>query len=74
LKSEPGTSRREVDDLLSLTGDDEEMRGKLAEVLKSELAGSNQRDRAVRDVGRLRPRTTLNDISLVLLSAFLNDF
>ena len=55
-------------------GDDEEMRGKLAEVLKSELAGSNQRARPVRDVGRLRPRTTLNDISLVLLSAFLNDF
>jgi hypothetical protein len=41
MKSEPGMSRRKVDDLLSLMGDDEEMRGKLAEaeVLKSELAG-----------------------------------
>jgi hypothetical protein len=38
MKSEPGTNRREVDDLLSLMGDNEEMRGKLAEVLKSELA------------------------------------
>ncbi len=48
-------SRKEADDLLSLMGDDEEMRSKLAEVLKSELAGSNQRAaRAVRDVGRLR--------------------
>jgi hypothetical protein len=39
MKSEPGMSRRKVDDLLSLMKDDEEMRGKLAEVLKSELAG-----------------------------------
>jgi hypothetical protein len=36
-------------------GDDEEMRRKLAEVLKSELHGPRkQRARAVRDVGRLR--------------------
>jgi hypothetical protein len=47
MKSEPGTSRRELDDPLSLMGDDEEMREKLAEVLKSELAGSNQRARPV---------------------------
>jgi hypothetical protein len=43
MKSEPGMSRREVDDLLSLMGDDEEMRRKLTEVLKSELGGSSQR-------------------------------
>jgi hypothetical protein len=30
------------------------MRRKLAEVLKSELAGSNQKARTVRDVGWLR--------------------
>ncbi|WP_187147565.1 hypothetical protein [Candidatus Nitrososphaera gargensis] len=54
MKSEPGMSRKEADDLLSLMGDDEEMRSRLAEVLKSELAGSSRRARAVRDVGRLR--------------------
>jgi len=36
------------------SGDDEEMRRKVAEVLKSELAGSNQKARAVRDGGDLR--------------------
>ena len=54
MKSEPGLSQRQVNDLLSMMGDDEEMRSRLAEVLKSELAGSHQRARAVRDVGRLR--------------------
>ena len=52
MKSEPGLSRREADDLISMMGDDEEMRRKMAEVLKSELLGW-RRSRA-RDVGRLR--------------------
>jgi hypothetical protein len=53
MKSEPGISRREADDLLALMGDDEEeMRSKLAEVLRSELAGSKRA--RTRDIGRLR--------------------
>jgi hypothetical protein len=52
MKSEPGLSRREADDLISMMGDDEEMRTKMAEVLKSELLGS--RRSGARDVGRLR--------------------
>lgn len=54
MKSEPGMSQREANDLLSMMGDDEEMRAKLAEVLKSELYGSGKRAKAVRDIGRLR--------------------
>ncbi|MGI0049085.1 MAG: hypothetical protein ACREAW_06050 [Nitrososphaera sp.] len=52
MKYEPGLSRREADDLLSLMDDDEEMRRKMEEVLKSELLGS--RRSRIRDVGRLR--------------------
>jgi hypothetical protein len=52
VKFEPSLSRREADDLLSLMGEDEEMRRKMAEVLKSELLGS--RRSRTRDVGRLR--------------------
>ena len=52
MKSEPGISRREADDLLALMGDDGEMRSKLAEVLRSELAGSKRA--RTRDIGRLR--------------------
>jgi hypothetical protein len=47
-------SRIQADDLLSLMGDDEEMRSKLAEVLKWQLGGSGKRAESVRDVGRLR--------------------
>lgn len=53
MKSEPGLSRKEARDLLSLMNEDEEMRRRLAEVLKSELAGSGN-NRIVQDVGRLR--------------------
>jgi hypothetical protein len=53
MKSEPGISRKEADDLLALMGDDEEMKSMLAKVLRSELAGSKGAG-AVRDVGRLR--------------------
>jgi hypothetical protein len=52
MKTEPGLSRRQADDLNSLMGDDREMRTKKAEVLKSELLGS--RGKRVQDVGRLR--------------------
>lgn len=52
MKSEPGMSQREADDLLLLMGDDKEMRSKLAKVLESELRGSAKK--VVQDVGRLR--------------------
>lgn len=54
MRSEPGMSRKQADDLLSLMGDDKEMRRKMAGVLRSELAGSGHRVDAARDVGRLR--------------------
>lgn len=52
MKSEPGLSRKEADDLLAMMKDDEEMRGRLEKVLNSELAGSGRS--GLRDVGRLR--------------------
>jgi hypothetical protein len=52
MKTEPGLSRRQADELLSLIGDDLELRDRMAEVLRSELLGS--RGKRVHDVGRLR--------------------
>jgi hypothetical protein len=43
MKTEPGMNRSQADD--------EELRGRMAEVLKSELLGS--RGKRVQDVGRL---------------------
>ena len=52
MKTEPGMSRKEADDLLATMKDDEEMRRRLEDVLKSELAGSGRS--GLHDVGRLR--------------------
>ena len=53
MKSEPGISRKEADELLSLMGEDAEMRRLMTKVLNAELAGSG-RVTGVQDVGRLR--------------------
>ena len=51
MKSEPGISRKDADDLLAMMGDDEELRSRMADVLRSELIGSRKH---TRDAGRLR--------------------
>ena len=48
-------SRKEANDILSQIKDDDEMRDRLAEVLRAELVGSrSSKIKPIRDIGRLR--------------------